>query len=197
MYVLIYIYMGWLRLVGSLKLQVFFAEYSLFNRALLQKSPIILSAFPDLLKLWSFRLVPLHFQHWELRWVHTPWIAWFLKYSPYSHYMKIYGTHNSLYLEGMIISNVRMFLFYVLIFIWYVRQVYGCLYCTYLYLYYTYVCLYYTSSHDVTWKEFRLYIYIYIYVYILQIYFKFVMDDTQIEIKDTQIMMGSKKKNVF
>jgi len=35
--------MGWLRLVGSLKLQVSFAEYSLFYRALLQKRPIILS----------------------------------------------------------------------------------------------------------------------------------------------------------
>ena len=34
--------MGWLRLVGSLKVQVFFAEYSLFYRALLQKRPIIL-----------------------------------------------------------------------------------------------------------------------------------------------------------
>ena len=34
--------MGWLRLVGSLKLHVSFAEYSLFYRALLQKRPIIL-----------------------------------------------------------------------------------------------------------------------------------------------------------
>jgi len=34
--------MGWLRLVGSLKLWVFFAEYSLFKRALMQKRPIIL-----------------------------------------------------------------------------------------------------------------------------------------------------------
>ena len=34
--------MGWLRLVGALKLQVSFAEYSLFYRALLQKKPIIL-----------------------------------------------------------------------------------------------------------------------------------------------------------
>jgi len=34
--------MGWLRWVGSLKLQVFFAEYSLFYRALLKKRPIIL-----------------------------------------------------------------------------------------------------------------------------------------------------------
>ena len=33
--------MGWLRLVGSLELQVFFAEYSLFYRAFLQKRPII------------------------------------------------------------------------------------------------------------------------------------------------------------
>jgi len=34
--------MGWLRLVGSLKIYVSFAEYSLFYRALLQKRPIIL-----------------------------------------------------------------------------------------------------------------------------------------------------------
>jgi len=33
----------WLRLVGSIKLQVSFAEYSLFSWALLQKRPIILS----------------------------------------------------------------------------------------------------------------------------------------------------------
>jgi len=34
--------MGWLRLVGSLELQISFAEYSLFHRALLQKRRIIL-----------------------------------------------------------------------------------------------------------------------------------------------------------
>jgi len=34
--------MGWLRLVGSLKIQVSFTEYHLFYRALLQKRPIIL-----------------------------------------------------------------------------------------------------------------------------------------------------------
>ena len=38
------VYMGWLRLVGSLKLQVSFAEYRLFYRALLQKRPIILKS---------------------------------------------------------------------------------------------------------------------------------------------------------
>jgi len=32
---------GWLRLVGSLKLKVSFAEYRLFHRALLQMRPII------------------------------------------------------------------------------------------------------------------------------------------------------------
>jgi len=37
---------GWLRLVGSLKLQVSFAEYRLFNRAHLQKRPIILRSLP-------------------------------------------------------------------------------------------------------------------------------------------------------
>jgi len=36
--------MVWLRLVGSLKLRVSFAEYSLFNRTLLQKKPIISGA---------------------------------------------------------------------------------------------------------------------------------------------------------
>jgi len=35
-------FMGWLRLVGSLKLQVTFGEYHLFYRALLQKRPVIL-----------------------------------------------------------------------------------------------------------------------------------------------------------
>ena len=35
--------MGWLRSVGSLKLQVSFAEYRHFYRALLQKIPLILS----------------------------------------------------------------------------------------------------------------------------------------------------------
>ena len=34
--------MGWHQLVDSLKLQVSFAEYSLFYRDLLQKRPIIL-----------------------------------------------------------------------------------------------------------------------------------------------------------
>jgi len=38
-YICYYSHMGWLRLVGSSKLQVSFAEYSLFCRALLQKRP--------------------------------------------------------------------------------------------------------------------------------------------------------------
>ena len=40
--IIMYSYMGWLRSVGALKLQVSFAEYRLFYRALLQKRPIIL-----------------------------------------------------------------------------------------------------------------------------------------------------------
>ena len=36
--------MGWLRLLGSFKIYVSFAEYSLFYRALLQKRPIILKS---------------------------------------------------------------------------------------------------------------------------------------------------------
>ena len=42
MYMPVYSYMEWLRLVGSLKLSVSFAEHSLFYRALLHKKPIIL-----------------------------------------------------------------------------------------------------------------------------------------------------------
>jgi len=38
----LHISMGWLRSVGSIKLQVSLAEYRLFYRALLQKRPIIL-----------------------------------------------------------------------------------------------------------------------------------------------------------
>jgi len=45
-YVRVYLYiqidMGWLRSVGSIKLQVPFAEYRLFYRALVQKRPMIL-----------------------------------------------------------------------------------------------------------------------------------------------------------
>jgi len=37
----VFLSMGWLRLVGSLKLRVSFAEYRLFYRALLQKRPVI------------------------------------------------------------------------------------------------------------------------------------------------------------
>ena len=37
---LVHSHMGWLRLVGSFKLHVSFAEYSLFYRALLHKRPI-------------------------------------------------------------------------------------------------------------------------------------------------------------
>ena len=52
--------MEWLRLVSSFKLQVSFAEYSLFHRALVQKRPII---------LWSLLIVatPYVFCSWRYR----------------------------------------------------------------------------------------------------------------------------------
>ena len=40
--------MGWLRLVGSLKKQVAFAEYRFFYRALLQKRPMVLRSVLDI-----------------------------------------------------------------------------------------------------------------------------------------------------
>ena len=56
--------MGWLRLVGSIKLQVSFAEYCLFHRGLLQKRPII---------LWSLLIEATQYntqcrQTWDTGW---------------------------------------------------------------------------------------------------------------------------------
>jgi len=48
--------MGWLRLVGSLKSQVSFAEYSLFYRALLQKRPIILRSLLIIATPYAYRM---------------------------------------------------------------------------------------------------------------------------------------------
>jgi len=60
-------HMGWLLLVGSIKLQVSFAEYSLFDRALAQKRPIILSillteAIPYLsrMHIWKCRVTQMN-----------------------------------------------------------------------------------------------------------------------------------------
>ena len=53
--------MGWLRLVGSVKLQVSFAEYRLFYRALLQKRPIVLSIL--LTVATPYTQETLHFPH--------------------------------------------------------------------------------------------------------------------------------------
>ena len=46
--------MGWLRIVGSLKLQVSFAESSLFYRALLQKRRVILRSLLFVATLYFF-----------------------------------------------------------------------------------------------------------------------------------------------
>jgi len=55
-----------LRLVGSLKLQVSFAEYRLFYRALLQKRPVILRSLP-------IAATPLHFARTEIAQVLEKW----------------------------------------------------------------------------------------------------------------------------
>ena len=62
--------MGRLRLVGSLKLQDSFAEYSLFHRALLQKRPIILRSL--LIVATPHENIIYHFQSIFFRehWVH-------------------------------------------------------------------------------------------------------------------------------
>ena len=60
--------MGWLRLVGSFKLQVSFAEYSFFYRALLQKRPInsrslIIVATPQLARFAVCRITYNKYVH--------------------------------------------------------------------------------------------------------------------------------------
>ena len=57
--------MGWLRLVGSIKLYVSFAEFSLFYRALWQKKPMIWSilrtvATPYAMYLMLYRMAKTH-----------------------------------------------------------------------------------------------------------------------------------------
>jgi len=47
--------MGGLRLVGSFKLQVAFAEYSLFYRALLQNRPVILRSLLIVATPYTYR----------------------------------------------------------------------------------------------------------------------------------------------
>jgi len=61
--------MGWLRLVGSLKLQVSFAEYRLFYRALLQKRPVILRSLLIVATPYDARDVMA--QHYDAECVHT------------------------------------------------------------------------------------------------------------------------------
>jgi len=73
--------MGWLQLVGSIKLQVSFAEYSLFYRALLQKRPIIFSilltqATPYVTYEEAMSHESLHIWRSQLTWVmsHCEWV---------------------------------------------------------------------------------------------------------------------------
>jgi len=61
-------YMGWLRWVGSLKLQVSFAEYHLFYRALLQKRPIILRSLLIVATLYVFGF-PIWLSYLALGWL--------------------------------------------------------------------------------------------------------------------------------
>ena len=85
--------MGWLRIVGSIKLWVSFAEYWLFCRALLQKRPIILSIlltkatpygvpslfslqhYPQLLRSLLVHVEPVDF---GIKFVISVWLSWFV-----------------------------------------------------------------------------------------------------------------------
>ena len=79
--------MGWLRSVGSIKLQVSFAEYRLFYRALLQKRPIILSILltvatpyihpthtnPIRVFVSCVHIHPVYIPYVHIHPAHTPW----------------------------------------------------------------------------------------------------------------------------
>ena len=67
--------MGWLRSVGSNKLEVSFAEYRLFYRALLQKRPVILSILLTKATPYLSWLVDMY-HDWCIRamtHLHVPW----------------------------------------------------------------------------------------------------------------------------
>jgi len=81
--------MGWLRSVGSIKLQVSFAEYCLFYRSILQKRPIILSillssatpydTLPDVslrVNMWddSFMCVRWLIHMWHASFIRVIWL---------------------------------------------------------------------------------------------------------------------------
>ena len=77
--------MGWLRLVGSLKSEVSFAEYRLSYRALLQKRPIILRSLRIVATPYCLLSV-LAFVVWSFRevggWGRDPFSRNFMKPTP-------------------------------------------------------------------------------------------------------------------
>jgi len=78
--------MGWLRLVGSLKLQVFLAEYRLFYTALLQKRPIIFKV-PN--SLPSFYSIFVDEDCWRWK-VYDKVFVYFTQQSSLSVYIYVY-----------------------------------------------------------------------------------------------------------
>jgi len=64
--------MGWLRLIGSLKIQVSFAEYSLFYRAGLQKRPIILRSLLIVATPYTWDMT--HSYVWHASFICVTWL---------------------------------------------------------------------------------------------------------------------------
>jgi len=138
--------MGWLRLVGSLKLQVSYAEYSLFNRALLQKRR----------RIWSSLLiVATAYSICHVQWLwglHSVFQAFWPGIS--RHYQGAQeelfaiqidsqcSTHCSIYLLIRLQADLRESYNYVCIIYIYIYM-YICTYiCIYIYMYIcTYICI--------------------------------------------------------
>jgi len=105
--------MRWLRLAGYLNLQVSFAEYRLFYRALLQKSPILLR---------SLRIVatPYLFLHTYIHnlntWMHTLSQIWYIHVHTYAYcysYMCILNIHIYIHIHMCIPLRVLCICLYI------------------------------------------------------------------------------------
>jgi len=152
--------MRWLWLVGSLKLQVFFAEHQLFYKALLQKRPIILRsllivATPYVPALLMLLCVCAHIAHVYIEydsknkcvenkiWVDTIFFFWVF-FGTHIQYMCKHSTRMCTHSTRILNMSPRIFI-YIYIYI-------------YIYAHIAHVCIEYESTH--------IYIYIYIYIYI-------------------------------
>ena len=139
-------HMGWLRLVGSFKIKVSFAEYHLFYRVLLQKRPIISKRQLIVATPYAFR--------------HAACVTQFKKQMGFNNgFLRKYPGQkmDGVLLDNGIISGNRAHHSVLDVCIYMYMYI-----CIYLYIY-TYT---YSYIHIYIYLCIIIYIYIYIYIYI-------------------------------